>query len=204
MDSLRLYDFELSGNCHKVRLLLSLLGVEYERVVIDIRAGATQQPEFLDLNPRAQVPVLIAGDEAIWDSMAILVYLARRYGDGHWLPEEPLALARVMQWLAVSENEILYGLARARAVLLLKRPFDLEDCQAMSRSALELLEKQLTAQDWLAGGDAPSIADIACYSYVALAPQGGLALEAYPAVRDWLKRIKELPGYVGMPGIGHG
>ncbi|MEJ2478773.1 MAG: glutathione S-transferase [Acidihalobacter sp.] len=196
----RLYDFERSGNCHKVRLLLSLLHVEYERIEIDLRGGATEQPEFLALNPRGQVPVLADGDAVIWDSMAILTYLARRY-DARWLPEEPLALARVMQWLAVSENEILYGLARARAVLLLNRPFDLEACQAMGRDALELLDAQLSRRKWLAGGDAPSIADIACYPYVALAPEGGLELTPYAAVRNWLQRIQAMPGYIGMPGI---
>ncbi|WP_455383940.1 glutathione S-transferase family protein [Acidihalobacter prosperus] len=200
MSTLRLYDFERSGNCHKVRLMLALLGLEYERVDVDIRAGGSQQPEFLALNPRGQVPVLADGDRVIWDSMAILAYLARRY-DERWLPGEPLALARVMQWLAVSENEMLYGLARARAVLLLNRPFDLESCQAMGRDALELLERQLSTQDWLAGGEAPSIADIACYTYVALAPEAGIALEPYPAVCGWLQRIQALPGYVGMPGI---
>lgn len=197
----RLYDFELSGNCHKVRLLLSLLGVDYERIDTDILSGATQQPEFLVLNPRGQVPVLADGDDVIWDSMAILVYLARRHGDARWLPDDPLALARVMQWLAVSENEILYGLARARAVHLFKRPFDLEACQTMGRGALELLERTLSEQAWLVGGDIPSIADIACYPYVALAPQGGLSLESYPAVRTWLGRIQAMPGYVDMPGI---
>lgn len=196
----RLYDFERSGNCHKVRLLLSLIGVEYERVDVDLRGGGTEQPEFLALNPRGQVPVLVDGEEVIWDSIAILAYLARRY-DARWLPVEPLALARVMQWLAVSENEILYGLARARAVLLLKRPFDLEACQAMGRDALELLENQLATRDWLADGGAPSIADVACYTYAALAPEGGLALDPYPALRAWLRRVQALPGYIGMPGI---
>jgi glutathione S-transferase len=200
MNRLHLYDFELSGNCHKVRLLLSLLGLEYERITVDLNGGGTRQPEFLALNPRGQLPVLVDGDTVIWDSMAILVYLARCH-DTRWLPEEPLALSRTMQWLAVSENEILYGLARARAVFLFQRPFDLEACQAMGRSALELLEKQLATQHWLAGGSAPSIADIACYPYVALAPEGDLPLTPYPSVRNWLGRIQALPGYVNMPGI---
>ncbi|APZ44718.1 glutathione S-transferase [Acidihalobacter ferrooxydans] len=197
----RLYDFELSGNCHKIRLLLALLGVEYERIDIDIRSGGSQSPEFLAINPRGQVPVYADGDAVIWDSMAILAYLARRYGDAHWLPTEPLALARVMQWLAVSENEILYGLARARAVLKMGRPFDLDAAQAMGRSALDVLEQRLATEHWLAGGDMPSIADIACFPYVALAPQGGLPLDTYPAVRAWIGRVQALPGYVGMPGI---
>lgn len=196
-----LYDYPLSGNCHKVRLMLSLLGVEYERIDVDVSQAGTRRPEFLALNPRGQVPVWVEGETVIWDSMAILAYLARRHGPDHWLPSEPLPLARVMQWLAVSENEIQYGLARARAVLLLKQPFDLFEAQALGRKALELLDQRLAETAWLAGGEAPSIADIACFPYAALAPQAGIGLSPYPALRGWIGRIQTLPGYVGMPGI---
>lgn len=122
MSELKLYDFPLSGNCYKIRLMLSMLGLAYEKIPTDILAGDTLSPEFRQLNPRAQIPVLVDGGALIWDSMAILIYLARRYGDEGWLPRDPLAEARVMQWLAVSENELLYGVARARAAHWLKRP----------------------------------------------------------------------------------
>lgn len=197
----KLYDYPLSGNCHKIRLFLSLLDITYERVRVDISRGEERQATFLDLNPRGQVPVYVEGDRVIWDSMAILAYLARRYGNAHWLPVEPVPLARVMQWLAVSENEILYGLARARAVLLMHRDYDLEAAQAMGVEALKLLERRLDDALWLAGGTLPSIADIACFPYVALAPQGEVSVEPFANVRAWIARIQELPGYVGMPGI---
>lgn len=201
MPNLTLYDYPLSGNCHKVRLLLSLMNVDYRVEPVDIPTGGTQTDAFLKLNPRGQVPVLIDGDTVIWDSMAILTYLARQYGEAHWLPEDPLALARVMQWLAVSENELLYGLARARVVLKLGRPFNLEECQTLGRSALDLLEKHLADRDWLASDDRPSIADIACYPYAALAPEADVDLAPYPNVCRWLSRIQALPGYTGMPGM---
>lgn len=201
MTALTLYDYPFSGNCHKVRLLLSLMGVDYRVEPIDIRAGANQAPQFLQRNPRGQVPVLADGDTVIWDSMAILTYLARQYGAPHWLPDDPVTLARVMQWLAVSENEILYGLARARAVLKIGRPFHLEECQAMGRAALTLLEQHLNDHIWLATTAHPSIADIACYPYVALAPEGGIELAPYPFVRAWLERIQDLPGHISMPGM---
>lgn len=197
---LKLYDFEGSGNCYKIRLLLALLGRDYQRVPIDSTKGETVTPEFLQLNPRGQIPVLEDDGEVLWDSLAILVYLARRYGDGRWLPSEALAEARVMQWLAVSENELLYGLARARAVLKFGRPFDLQDCQQLGRQALELLDGHLADREWLAA-EHPTIADIACYAYVGLAPEAAVPLEPFPAVCAWLERIQTLLGYVGMPGL---
>ncbi len=197
MTTLKLYDLERSGNCYKVRLLLSMLGLEYARVRVDTLAGESQTPEFKRLNPRGQIPVLVDGDATIWDSMAILVYLARRYGDEQWLPAEALGEARVMQWLAVAENELLYGLARARAAVLLKRPFNLEQCHADARAGLEAMERRLGEHPWLAA-EHPTIADLACYPYVSLAGDGRVSLEPYPAVQAWLQRVEGLPGWVAM------
>jgi glutathione S-transferase len=129
--------------------------------------------------------------------MAILVYLARRYGNGNWLPTDVVGEAQVMQWLAVSENELLYGLARARATLLLKRPFNLEQCQTEGKAGLAVMEQQLAGNEWLVAGQ-PTIADIACYPYVLLAPMGEISLEDYPHVRQWLARVEALSGWVAM------
>lgn len=197
MTTLRLYDRDGSGNCYKVRLLLAMLELNYERIPIDSRGGETQTDEFKRLNPRGQIPVLSDGDTLIWDSMAILVYLARRYGSKAWLPSDALGEARVMQWLAVSENELLYGLARARITVLFKRPFDLEQCHLDARPGLEAMEQRLGGHPWLAA-DHPTIADIACYPYVSLADEGRFSLEPYPAVQAWLKRVEALPGWVSM------
>jgi len=197
MRNLKLYDFSISGNCYKIRLLLSMLGLDYERVPVDILAGEASTPEFKALNPRGQLPVLADGEKVIWDSMAIAVYLARRYGDEYWLPTDPADEARVMQWLAVSENELLFGLARARAVHRLNRPFDLQQCRRDARVGLEAMQSQLSKAPWLAGAQA-SLADVACYPYVALAHEGEVSLSPYPAVRAWLKRFEALPGWVPM------
>lgn len=199
MTDLKLYDFPLSGNCYKIRLLLSMLGLDYERITTDGTAGETQTPEFKRLNPRGQIPVLVDGQTVIWDSMAILVYLARRYGDERWLPADALGEARVMQWLAVSENEVLYGLARARAAILFQRPFDLEACHRDARSGVDALEERLGGNNWLAA-DHPTIADIACYPYVAVAEEGRFSLEPYPAVKAWLQRFEGIPDWVPLVG----
>jgi glutathione S-transferase len=197
MTQLKLYSHPISGNAYKVRLLLALLRLEYELVNVDLLAGENLTPAFKQLNPRGQVPVLADGDTVIWDSMAILLYLARRYGNGDWLPMDVVAEAQVMQWLAVSENELLYGLARARATLLLKRPFNLEQCQTEGKAGLAVMEQQLAGHEWLVTGR-PTIADIACYPYVLLAPAGEISLDDYPHVRQWLARVEALPGWVPM------
>jgi glutathione S-transferase len=198
---MKLYDFELSGNAYKIRLMLALLGQRYDARSVDIFSGENRKPEFLRLNPRGQVPVLSDGDYTVWDSQAILVYLARKYGGDTWLPSDPRCMGDIMQWLAVSENEVLYGLGRARVISKFKLSGDLEAAQKSGRAILAVMEQHLATRDWLTCGRA-TIADVACYPYVALAPEGGIDLAPYPAVRAWIARVQKLPNYAGMPGIG--
>lgn len=194
-----LYDFALSGNCHKVRLLLAFLELEYQSVYIDLVGGEQHQPPFRALNPRGQVPVLHDHGETVWDSAAILVYLAERYGAERWSTQTPVAAAHEQQWLALAADEIHHGLAAARAVLKFGRALDLAACQEVGVQALSTLEEQLTLTPWLQG-EHPGLGDIACYPYVALAPEGEISLSPYPAVCAWLDRFEALPGYVSMPG----
>jgi glutathione S-transferase len=200
MATMKLYDIERSGNCYRVRLLLALLGKEYDKIPVDTTKGEQKRPEYLRINPRGQVPALQDGDVVVWDSMAILVYLARKYGGEQWLPGDAAQMAEVMQWLAVCENEHLYGLARARAIKLFNRPGDWQEFAKVGNGILNVMNTHLAQRQWLACARA-TIADIACYPYVALAPQGDIPLDAYPDVLAWMARIKALPGYVGMPGV---
>jgi glutathione S-transferase len=199
MTTLNLYNLDRSGNCYKVRLLLSMLGLEYQTITTDSTANETLTPAFKRLNPRGQIPVLVDEDLVIWDSMAILVYLARRYGDERWLPADALGEARVMQWLAVSENELLYGLARARATVLFNRPFDIAQCHRDAEPGLDAMERRLDRHSWLAA-EHPTIADLACYPYVALAGEDNFSLEPYPAVQRWLERVEGLDRWLPMVG----
>jgi len=197
---MKLYHAANSGNAFKARLLLSLLGLEHEIVDVKLAAGDNRTDAFLALNPRGQIPVLVDGDRVIWDSQAILVYLARRHGGEDWLPLDADGMTEVMQWLAVAENELLFGLARARAVLLFDRAWNYEQCKTLGEAGLQVLEAHLADRDWLAV-DRPTIADIACYPYVALAPEGNISLSPYAAVQAWIGRVQGLPGYVDMVGI---
>lgn len=197
---IKLYDFELSGNCYKIRLMLSLLGLEYERVIIALNKGEHKTEEFLKLNPLGQLPVLKDGDIVIRDSQAILVYLARRYGGEDWLPLEAEPMSQVVQWLSVAGNEIQHGVATVRKHFLLNAKIDLEQAQNKAYQTLQMLDKHLSEHLWLEC-DRPTIADVACFAYVALAPDGKISLEPYPHVVGWIKRIKQLPGYIEFSGV---
>ena len=118
---IQLYDFELSGNCHKIRMMLSFLDLDHSRTDIDLRKKAHMDPNFIALNRLHKVPVLIDGDLVLRDSSAILVYLARRYGRIEWYPDAPHEMAEVQQWLAFSVNEIFNGLAMVRAIRIFNR-----------------------------------------------------------------------------------
>jgi glutathione S-transferase len=197
---MKLYDLELSGNAYRVRLMLSLLGLKAELRTVNLMEGEQREDWFIKLNPRGQVPVLDDDGTVIWDSLAILVYLARKYGGERWLPTEAKDLAQVMQWLAVMENETLYGLGRARVIVKFKFPGSLEDAQALGKRGLNVLEGHLLKHDWLAL-DRFTIADVGCFPYVALAPEGEIPLDPYPKVRRWIERVKKQPGFISMPGI---
>jgi glutathione S-transferase len=197
---MKLYDLELSGNAYRIRLMLSLLGLKAELQTVNLMEGEQLQPWFLKLNPRGQVPVLDDDGTVIWDSMAILVYLARKYGGERWLPLDAAGMAEVMQWLAVMENETLYGMGAARLIHKLGFPGDLAQAQAMARRGLNVLEGRLSRHDWLAQ-ERFTIADVGCYPYVALAPEGDVSLDPYPGVRRWIERVRQQPGYIGMPGL---
>lgn len=191
---MKLYMTESSGNAYKVRLLLGLLNVRYDPVMLDFKAKEHKKPAYLEVSPRGQVPALEDEGHVFWDSSACLVYIARKHGGERWLPTAPAAMAEVMQWLALAGNEVQYGLQYGRGILRGIREGDLAACQAMGRVALDTLEKRLGAHDWLAL-DHVTIADIACYPYVALAHEANLPLDPYPGVRAWTARLEALPNW---------
>lgn len=201
-----LYDHVLSPNCYKVRLFAALLGIELTLKPLDIHPGhENRSPAFLALNPAGTVPVLRDGDFTLTDSAAILVLLAARHGRG-WLGDgSPEAAAAVQQGLAFAER-LNGSLGAARAQDMLMAPTgDLAALQRAGRDDLRALEARLSAarirgQGFVAG-QGPTIADIACFPQVALAPDGGVTLAPYPAIRLWMRRVRSLPGFVEMPGI---
>ncbi len=199
MPTIRVHGFPLSGHCHRVELMLSLLGLPFERLEVDLFNGAHKRPDFLAKNPFGQIPVFEDGEVVLADSNAILVYLATRYDRSRrWLPQDPVAAAQVQRWLAVAAGELAHGPAAARLVALFGMPLDAARARTIAGQLYGVLEAHLRIQGFLVGSE-PTIADVALYSYTAHAPEGGVSLEPYPGVRAWLARIEALPGFVAMP-----
>ncbi|MBX3620188.1 MAG: glutathione S-transferase family protein [Rhizobacter sp.] len=197
MTPLRFYHHPLSGHAHRVRLFLSLLGLPFEAIEVDLIRGEHKRPEFLALNPFGQVPVIQDGDITLADSNAILTYLALRYDDsGRWLPRDPLGAARVQRWLSQAAGALVNGPGNARVNVLFKRPQDAR-CEEVSATLFQRMDAHLAHTPWLAGPH-PTIADIALHTYTAHAPEGGVSLKPYPQLRAWLQRVEALPGYVSM------
>ena len=192
-----LYRHALSGHSHRVELLLSLLGLDYELRDVDLMAGEHKTEAFLRKNPFGQVPVLEDGDVLLADSNAILVYLAKTYGDGDWYPEDPRIAAEVQRWLSVAAGEIANGPGAARLVKVFGAGLDHERAVSIAHNLLGVLETYLAGTAFLAG-PAPTIADVAAYAYIAHAGEGDVDLAPYPAVGSWLDRIRALPGFVPM------
>ena len=196
---MKLYDLELSGNCYKVRLFAALANIELDIVPVDFLAGEHKGPAMLALNPFGEIPILVHGEVVLRDAQAILVYLARLYDLESWLPSNPQQMAEVQQWLATAANEIQHGPNAARLVDKFGYPLDKATTLSTSARILSILNDHLAEHDWLALGH-PTIADCAVMPYVAIAPEGGIALNDYPHVLAWIDRIKQLPGFIGMPG----
>lgn len=198
---IKLYGHELSGNSYKAKLMLSLLGLDYEWIKVDLMAGAHKQPEFLALNPFGQVPVLVDGDTVLADAQAILVYLARQYGSESWLPLPALPLAQVIRWISTTAGEIRQGPESARLYHLFNvTSLNLERVNQKAEFIVTQLNAHLADREWLELGH-PTIADVAVFPYIALAPDGKISLDNYPHILAWCDRVKHLPGFIGMMGI---
>lgn len=205
--ALKLYDYVLSGSAYKARLMMAILNVSYEAVPIDFYPGsAHRHPDFLDLNPSGTLPVLVDGDLVLTDSAAILVYIAQNHDpSGTWLPiGDAASLAQVVQWLAFSQ-QLTSTAGAARLHDMINRPLDIDAARSGAHRALRQLEQHLSEREFDGGiflvGNHPTVADIACFPYVALSPDGGIDHDDYPAVRRWLHAVRALPGFLEMPGI---
>jgi glutathione S-transferase len=194
---IRLYRNPISGHAHRIELFLSLLGIPVELINVDLKGGAHKTPEFLQKNSLGQVPVIEDGEITLSDSNAILVYLATKYGDPCWLPRDAHGAALVQRYLSLVAGEIAQGPALARKINLLQLPLDIVAPQAVAKRLFAFLDSQLTTREFLTGAN-PTIADVACYSYIARAPEGGISLAEYVNLRRWLERIEALPRFVPM------
>ena len=193
-----LYNSQVSGNCYKVRLLFSHLGIAYERREMDVVDRSNRKEVLGELNPALRVPTLVLDDgRSLGDSNAIISYFAE---GTEYLPEDRFERAQVLQWLFFEQYSHEPNIAVARfwrIAGITPAPQDLEAKERGGRAALEALEGRLGAHPYLVG-DRYSIADISLYAYTHVAPEGGFELEPYPGIRAWLARVATQPGHVAI------
>ena len=195
--SLLLYDSAVSGNCYKVRLILSQLAIPFERLEVDVVDRSNRFELLRELNPALRVPTLVLDDgRPLAESNAILWFLA---DSTEYLPDDRYRRAQVLQWQFFEQysHEPFVAVARFWLTQLGSAP----DAEALAAKheggyrALDAMERELSRRDFLVG-DRYSIADISLYAYTHAAPEGGFELDRYPAIRGWLDRVAAQPRHV--------
>ncbi|MGH1419044.1 MAG: glutathione S-transferase family protein [Hyphomicrobiaceae bacterium] len=195
---IKLYRSPLSGHCHRVELMMSFLDLPYETVDLNMKNRAHKEPEYVAISPFGLVPAIDDNGFTLSDSNAILIYLVQAYGrDSHWLPTEPTTAAEVQRWLSIAAGPIFAGPCSARLAKVFGVDLDHKKAVSIAHDLLAITERHLTNRDWLAA-DTITIADVAGYSYIAHAPEGGVSLDSYPNIRAWLAAIEAQPKFVGM------
>ncbi|HXC75821.1 MAG TPA: glutathione S-transferase [Candidatus Acidoferrum sp.] len=197
---IKLYDFELSGSCYKLRLLMNILDVAYQKQNLDFVNKEHKGEAFLKINPLGEIPVLEDGSLRLRDAQACLVYLAKKYDKtNRWYPDDAESMGRINQWLATGGGEVMNA-AGARLVKILNYPLDLEKLQTGAKRIFKIMDDHLASREWLELGQ-PTIGDLACFPYTAMAGEGGIDLSPYRNILKWIDRVKRIRGFVPMPGI---
>lgn len=195
---IRLYDYLPSGNGYKVRLLLTLLGIPFQRIELDILKGESRTPEFLRKNPNGRIPVLeTESGEFLAESNAILFYLAE---GTPFLPDGRLDRSQVLQWMFFEQYSHEPNIATSRFWIMHldmtdERRAALEQKRTLGYAALDVMERHLKGRDFFVA-NRYSIADIALYAYTHVAGEGGFDLGPFPLIRAWLDRIGARPGHI--------
>lgn len=191
-----------SGHCHKVLLFINLLELPFTTHEPDLMTGEHKKAPFLALNEFGQIPVIEDERQIIADSNAILVYLAEKYAQDPslWLGRDPAEKALIQRWFSVAAGELAKGPAAARLECVFGAKIDVDAVLTTSATLLNTIEKHLSRQtsDYLVANRLTA-ADIAMYSYIAHAPEGGLSLESYPCIKAWLKNIENEEKFIPMP-----
>jgi glutathione S-transferase len=193
----KLYDYGASANCFKVRLLLAQLGLEYERVPVDIFGGDTLTDDFAAINPARTTPVLEPRPGVFLpESNAILLHLAE---GSPFLPSSADERAQVYRWLFFEQADVVPTIGGLRFRLFTGR-LQPDDAAAVHRrrgaeDVLRLLDDHLRGNEFLAGATY-GVADIGIYGYVHVAHEAQIDMEPYPALRAWFERVEATPGFM--------
>jgi glutathione S-transferase len=205
---IKLYDFEWSGNCYKVRLLMGILGMDWQTTPIGFHPLREHKWDwFLKINPLGQIPVIEDDGFILRDAQAILAYLASKYdASGTWYPRgDPALLGEIQQWLAFADA-ITGTASAARLQGALSYDLDIEAARNGAHNLFRILDEHLwfreqEGRDFICATRHPTIADIACFPYVMLSEEGGISRQDYPTIRRWCDRVKRIKGFVTAPGI---
>lgn len=198
MTPIKLYRNPKSGHCHRVELMLAFLGLPYETIDLDMANGAHKADDFLKISPYGLVPAIDDSGYTLADSNAILVYLVQTYAkDAHWMPDDPKIAAEVQRWLSIAADNIYSGPCAARLVKVFGVPLDHQAAVDKAHALFKIMDAHLSDRDWLAA-DTITIADVAGYSYIAHAPEGGVDLASYPNIRAWLGRVETQSNFIAM------
>lgn len=189
-----------SGNCLKVKLLLSFLNIQHDWQHINILNKETHTSEFLALNPNGKIPTVVFDNgQVLCESNAILSYFAEGTS---YLPTDRYQKAKVYEWLFFEQYSHEPYIAVARFIQKYQgmpehRLEEYQSLQSGGHKALQIMEQQLSQSAFLVGNSI-SIADIALYAYTHVAHEGGFDLTSYPNIERWIDAIASMEGYVGM------
>jgi glutathione S-transferase len=199
-----LHGFDKSGHSHRAELMLRLLNLPFHFHQVDLAGGEQRGEAFLKLNPFGLVPVIEDDAVVVADSCAILVYLATKYDpSGQWLPRDAEGASQVQRWLSVAQGPVFNGPCCARLVTVFGGDFDHSRAKSLAERLFATLDGVLEAKTFLVK-ERPTIADVALYTYIAHAPEGGVALTPHRHIVAWLSRIEALPGFAPMPATKAG
>lgn len=194
------YGMSLSGNCHKVRMVLEHLGLPYKWIETDILSGASRTDEFLDRNPVGKVPVLqLADGQHLAESNAIIQYLAN--GSSLW-PDDRFQQAQALKWMFFEQNRHEPSVAEARYIAKFlpsdhPRQAELPGKHATGHEAFAVMEKQLQNSSYLVSENY-CVADVALFAYTHVAEEGGFDMSGYPAIKRWVESMLSVPGFSRM------
>lgn len=197
---MRLYEYPPSGNCYKIRLLLTQLGIPFERIPLDILKQQTRTPTFLAINPNGRIPVLeVKPGQFLAESNAILFYLSE---GTPLVPEDAFARAQVLQWMFFEQYSHEPNIATSRFWISYLKKADeyrtaLQQKQKLGYAALDVMEKHLSENPFFVM-NVYTIADIALFAYTHVADEGGFDLSTYPAIQAWIRRVEAQPGHISI------
>lgn len=193
---IKIYDAPRSGHCHRVRLAARLMGIPFELISVADMPGGREGAAYLAINPFHQIPAIDDGGVIIRDSIAILIYLADTYDrSGRWYPRDPQTRVRVNEWFGTAAGHLFRGPNLARLIKVFNMPGDHAAAVAVANQLFTVMNAHLAGRTWLVG-DGPTLADVACYSYIRLADEGEVDVAPYENIVAWLSATEGLENFL--------